>query len=130
MTNPGMRPQLEQKRAEPQRSRPIDLAHLARQTLGDQGIECEVMRVFEQMIAAYHARLVASRDYEHQMRHLHVIKGASAGVGAWGLAELARLAEADLIAAGTLNPELVDDIGVAVEEVRGFILSMLSEQLV
>jgi len=104
---------------------PIDLDHLKRQTLGDAGLEGEVLRLFDQMSRTYYERLETSTTVEDLLRNLHTLKGAAAGVGAFGLAELARVAEAELRAGAPVNPERIDDLAIAVEEVSAFITRRL-----
>lgn len=100
---------------------PIDMDHLSRQTLGDPGLELEVLRLFDAMSHTYYARLEGSTNVDELLRNLHTLKGAAAGVGAFGLAELARVAEAELRDGAPVNPERIDDLSVAVEEVSSFI---------
>jgi HPt (histidine-containing phosphotransfer) domain-containing protein len=57
--------------------------------------------------------------------NLHTIKGAALGVGAFRLAELARVAEIGLREGAPVNPEWIDDIHIAVEELSGFIADRL-----
>lgn len=100
---------------------PIDMGHLGRQTLGDPGLELEVLRLFDEMSRVYYARLEASTNVEDLLRNLHTLKGAAAGVGAFGLAELARVAETELRDGAPVNPERIDDLNIAVQEVSAFI---------
>ena len=108
--------------------RPLDMVHLAKQTLGDWGIEVEVLRMFDQMSKVYFGRLETSANLADLMLHLHSLKGASAGVGAWGIRDLAKLAEDELRAGLPVNPERIDDIGMAVEEVSAFIGELLKDE--
>ena len=108
------------------RHRPIDMAHLARQTLGDQGLGHEVLRLFDQMASTYLGRLRTSTDAEQQLRHLHALKGAAVGVGAVRIADLARAAEVDLRAGVPVDPERIDDIEVAVAECSVFVGELLA----
>jgi HPt (histidine-containing phosphotransfer) domain-containing protein len=101
--------------------RPIDLEHLSRQTLGDSGLELEVLRLFDEMSHVYYSRLETSTTVPDLLRNLHTLKGAAAGIGAFGLAELARVAEVELREGAAVNPERIDDLNVAVEEVSAFI---------
>lgn len=101
--------------------RPIDMDHLSRQTLGDTGLELEVLRLFDEMSHVYYERLEVSTTVEELLRNLHTLKGAAAGIGAFGLAELARVAETELRNGSPVNPERIDDLSVAVEEVSTFI---------
>jgi HPt (histidine-containing phosphotransfer) domain-containing protein len=104
---------------------PIDLAHLHKQTLGDAGLELEVLRLFDDMSHTYYARLETSTTVEELVRNLHTLRGAAAGIGAFGLAELARVAEAELRSGAPVNPERIDDLHVAVEELSAFIQSRI-----
>ena len=101
--------------------RPIDMEHLSRHTMGDPGLQEEVLRLFDQMSHAYYERLEVSTSIDELLRNLHTLKGAAAGVGAFALAELARVAEAELRAGGPVNPERIDDLALAVQEVSAFI---------
>lgn len=105
--------------------RPIDMAHLARQTMGDHGLECEVLRMFDTMSQVYLGRLETSSNVDDLLRHLHTLKGAASGIGATRIAELARTAETDLRAGMPVNPESIDDIEMAVEECSAFVHELL-----
>jgi HPt (histidine-containing phosphotransfer) domain-containing protein len=107
---------------------PIDLDHLRKQTLGDSGLEMEVLRLFDEMTHVYYGRLETSTTVADLLSNLHTLKGAAAGVGAFGLAELARVAEAELRAGAPVNPERIDDLHVAVEELSSFISVRLEQQ--
>lgn len=111
-----------------QKHRPIDMVHLSRQTLGDHGLETEVLRLFDQMVRVYFGRLESSTTEADVLRHLHTLKGAASGVGAWGLAELAKSTEADIRAGGAINPERIDDLDIAVQEVSAFIGEILANE--
>lgn len=100
---------------------PIDMVHLSRQTLGDAGLEMEVLRLFDEMTHVYYGRLETSTNVSDLLMNLHTIKGAAAGIGAFGLAELARVAETELREGAAVNPERIDDLHVAVEELSVFI---------
>lgn len=115
---------LEAKRA----SRPIDLVHLAKQCLGDEHLEYEILRLFDTTVQNYLARLAAATTQDERTMVLHSIKGAAAGVGAWTLSELAKLSETDLLAGRDMAPEHMSDIAIAIEEVRSFIAHMLSNE--
>jgi len=111
----------------PQIRRPIDMDHLSRQTLGDPGLELEVLRLFDEMSHVYYGRLEVSTTVEDLLRNLHTLKGAAAGIGAFGLAELARVAETELRGGAPVNPERIEDLSVAVEEVSHFIGDRIRE---
>ncbi len=105
--------------------RPIDMEHLSRQTLGDPGLELEVLRMFDTMSRVYYERLETSTTVDELLRNLHTLKGAAAGVGAVALAELARVAETELREGAPVNPERIDDLNMAVEEVSAFIAARI-----
>lgn len=105
--------------------RPIDLVHLAKQCLGDEGLELEILRLFDTTIATYYARLRAAATPEQIAMNLHAIKGAASGVGAWTIADMAVALEADIRGGQPMVAECVDDLGLAVEDVRGYIARLL-----
>lgn len=109
-------------------TRPIDLVHLAKQCLGDEGLEQEVLRLFDATVDAYFGRMVLATSDAELATNLHSLKGAAGGVGAWTIADLAKAAEEELRAGRPVTPERIADIGVAVEEVRSFIARMVSDE--
>lgn len=109
-------------------TRPVDLVHLAKQCLGDEYLELEVLRLFDTTIATYATRLSQSTSFDDLAINLHSIKGAAGGVGAWGVADLAAALEKDLRAGRPLAPERIGDLGMAIEEVRDFIARMLADE--
>ncbi len=108
-------------------SRPIDLVHLARQSLGDPGLEEEILRMFDQMVGIYMARVREAAQVGNVSGNLHALKGAAAGVGAVSIASLAELAEGEMSSDGRLGAERVADLSHAVEEVRTFIADLLGD---
>jgi HPt (histidine-containing phosphotransfer) domain-containing protein len=108
--------------------RPIDLVHLAKQCLGDEHLEYEIMRIYDTTVKTYFDRLKLSSSHDDLMLNLHSIKGASGGVGAFSVANLAKTAEVELQAGRPLSPERIDDLGMAIEEVRAFIAHMLDNE--
>lgn len=105
---------------------PFDRVHLAKQCLGDEYLELEVLRLFDTTIAGYLARLRLASTVDDFTLVLHTLKGASAGVGAFALADLARNAEQQLRSGDPLLPEQIADIAIAVEEARAFIAELLA----
>ena len=105
--------------------RPIDLVHLARQTLGDDALKIEVLRLFNQQIVLYFERVRAATDAHEITLGLHTLKGAAQGVGAFALAEIVKAAEADYRVLGTLDEEIIHDIGMAVHEVETYVEGLI-----
>ena len=108
--------------------RPIDLVHLAKQCLGDEHLEYEILRLFDTTVKTYFSRLELATTADELVMSLHSIKGAAGGVGAFTVADLAKAAEADVQAGRPLTPERIADLGIAIEEVRSFITRMLSNE--
>lgn len=108
--------------------RPIDLVHLAKQCLGDEHLEYEVLRLFDTTVKTYFARLARAEDTSEIKLNLHSIKGAASGVGAWTIADLAKTAEAELQAGEPISAETVADLGHAIAEAGQFIAIMLSNE--
>ena len=106
--------------------RPIDLVHLAKQCLGDEQLEQEILRLFDTTVKSYFARLEQASSFDDLAMSLHSIKGAASGVGAFTIAELAKAAEVEMQAGRPLSVERIADLGMAIEEVRSFIARMLS----
>ena len=108
--------------------RPIDLVHLAKQCLGDEHLEYEILRLFDTTVKTYFGRLEMAASYDDLAINLHSIKGAASGVGAWTIANLAKGCEVEMQAGRPLTSERIADLGIAIEEVRGFIARMLSNE--
>lgn len=100
---------------------PIDRVHLAKQSLGDQGIEQEILRVFDRMIRASLERVVTSTTPEGLRSELHAMRLAASGVGAWPVAHQAGEAE-DAIASGKpVDPRWIEDIETGVGELLDYV---------
>lgn len=70
----------------------IDADHLERITLGDQGLEREVLQIFVRQAAIMIGR-IAGPDLEIAVVAAHSLKGSAAGIGAWRVARAAERAE-------------------------------------
>ena len=57
--------------------RPIDLVHLAKQCLGDENLEYEILRLFDTTVKTYFGRLEQAATYDDLAINLHSIKGAA-----------------------------------------------------
>jgi HPt (histidine-containing phosphotransfer) domain-containing protein len=74
-------------------SRPIDLAHLSRQTMGDRALEQEVLALFVQQ-AILVKEQIAGAVVAERLRLAHSLKGSARGVGAFAIADCAAEIEA------------------------------------
>ena len=113
----------------PRPMRPVDLVHLAKQCLGDEGLEFEVLRLFDTTLVTYLERLRLAATFDELAINLHSIKGAASGVGAWNIADLAKAMETELRDARPITPERMADMDMAIEEVRTFIARMLANEV-
>lgn len=104
--------------AVPSRARPIDLVHLARQTLGDAALEREVLEMFLRQLGEVRVRLQATGQAERRQL-AHGIVGSARGVGAFALSDCAAEIEADPAAAGA-----VARFDMLAEEVCAFIATL------
>jgi HPt (histidine-containing phosphotransfer) domain-containing protein len=77
------------------------------------------------MSHVYYSRLETSTTVSDLLVNLHTLKGAASGIGAFGLAELARVAEGELRDGAAVNPERIEDLHAAVEELSSFISARL-----
>ena len=108
--------------------RPVDLVHLAKQCLGDEGLELEVLRLFDTTIKDYYGRLQMAASFDDLTLVLHSIKGAAGGVGAWAVADLAKAMEHEIRSGRPLTQERIDDLGLVVGDVRDFIGRMVTNE--
>ncbi|MDX8436424.1 MULTISPECIES: Hpt domain-containing protein [Mesorhizobium] len=100
------------------RSRPVDLAHLSRQTMGDRALEQEVLALFVQQALGVRDKILEA-DVKERLLLAHGLKGSARGVGAFAIADCAAAIEGQPEDAKTLNR-----LGVLIEEVREFIAAI------
>ena len=74
-------------------SRPIDLVHLARYTMGSRDLEREMLELFSGQAPVYFKRLAVADGDKAWREAAHSLKGSARAVGAWRVAELAEAAE-------------------------------------
>ena len=74
--------------------RPLDLAFLSKQTMGDRALETEVLGMFAKQLAAARQTLSNANGLERKQL-AHALKGTGRGVGAFALADVAAKMELD-----------------------------------
>ena len=74
-------------------SRPVDLAHLRRYTLGDRDLEVEILGLFADQLPITIGALNEAASMKEWGIAAHTLKGSARAVGAWSLATLAETAE-------------------------------------
>jgi HPt (histidine-containing phosphotransfer) domain-containing protein len=67
----------------------LDLAHLASYTIGNRGLEEELLRLFRAQLRAQVAAIAEAADEEAWMFATHTLKGVAQSIGAWAIAETA-----------------------------------------
>jgi HPt (histidine-containing phosphotransfer) domain-containing protein len=100
------------------RSRPIDLAHLARQTMGDRGLEQEVLALFVQHALSVRDKIVDA-DVRERLLLAHGLKGSARGIGAFAIA--------DCVTEIEHRPEdnrILKRLGTLIDEVRDFVAAI------
>jgi HPt (histidine-containing phosphotransfer) domain-containing protein len=99
-------------------ARPIDLAHLARQTMDDRALEQEVLALFAQQAVQVRDRIGAA-DNKERVSLAHGLKGSARGVGAFAIADCA-----DTIEKQPENDAEVQRLAGLINQVREFIAAI------
>jgi HPt (histidine-containing phosphotransfer) domain-containing protein len=105
---------------------PIDFEHLKRMTLGDAGLEHEVLAMF----AAQSAKLIRTlaslpkNPGKDAPTLAHTLKGSARAIGAFGVADAAARLEAVLADGGDPSEQLAE-LGEAIAQVRAAIEAVL-----
>ena len=100
---------------------PVDLAHLARYTLGDRALEREVLELFCGQSRVYLEHLHAARSEQAWRDAAHSLKGSAQAVGAWRVADAARAAEIGKGTDGGDRTQVLPTIEASVAEANSFI---------
>jgi HPt (histidine-containing phosphotransfer) domain-containing protein len=103
--------------------RPIDLVHLSRMTLGDRGLEREVLALFDRQATVLVSRMRSAAPGSVTMV-AHTLKGSARGVGAWRVAAAAEAVEVAAAGDGDLSAAITRLAAVA-EEARAVIAELL-----
>ena len=103
---------------------PVDLKHLRRYTLGDAGLEREILELFFGQLPATIAALASAATPKDWKVAAHTLKGSGRAVGAWRIARIAEQAEHS---EGIGNPShvahTIELLEEAADEARCFIKS-------
>ena len=103
----------------------IDLEHLSRMTLGERGLEAEVLTLFDRQAAVLLARMRDSAPAA-VAAFAHTLKGSARGIGAWRVAEAA-----DAVEMNAVRPDpggvagAVTRLAAAVDETKDVIADRL-----
>jgi HPt (histidine-containing phosphotransfer) domain-containing protein len=97
---------------------PIDLSHLQRMTLGDAGLEQEVLAMFSAQSAKILGELTAVPV--GRAAHAHTLKGSARAIGAFAVADAAARLETAFSTESDPSQPLAD-LGAAIAEARAAI---------
>lgn len=97
---------------------PIDLVHLAKQTMGDRNVELEVLMLFARQ-ARQCIQDFASNDHDAIVATAHKLRGAANAVGAFPVSKAA-----EEIEDGACDAGHIARAGAAVIEAENFILKL------
>ncbi|HUO55161.1 MAG TPA: Hpt domain-containing protein [Rhodoblastus sp.] len=99
---------------------PIDLVHLARQTMGDAALEKELLAMFDRQAAQIASILLVVEQGATSADLAHKLKGSARAIGANGIAAAAEHYE-HAARAGLLAQADADRLFAETEDVRAFL---------
>jgi HPt (histidine-containing phosphotransfer) domain-containing protein len=102
---------------------PIDLVHLARQTMGDRALEMELLALFDRQAGEIADRLSIAETGGASADLAHKLKGSARAIGAGAVAAAADNYEHGA-RAGLLRQSDADRLVVAVTEARAFLTAL------
>jgi hypothetical protein len=102
---------------------PIDLDHLARQTMGDRALAKEVLELFLGHTTTVLCRLKAAPSGPERREAAHALVGAARGIGAFAVARLAGEVEKDIAPDVDLAP-----LDAEVAAARRFIADFIGKE--
>jgi HPt (histidine-containing phosphotransfer) domain-containing protein len=128
-TEVGAWPEAAVRQARKASSRPVDLVHLSRYTLGERALEREVLDLFCTQSLVYLERLQGAANDQEWKDAAHSLKGSAQAIGAWRAAEAAERAEAlagDALA--TSRRARLVEIEASLGEAKAYIRSLLKDR--
>jgi HPt (histidine-containing phosphotransfer) domain-containing protein len=105
----------------------IDRDHLARMTLGEPGLDHEVLRLFDRQADMLLQRM-ARESPSAVAAHAHTLAGSARGVGAWKVAEAAAALERQAAQPGGALTTALHRLIADVAEVRAAIADLLQHR--
>ena len=99
-------------------NRPIDLAHLTRQTMGDRALETEILGMFAKQMSGSRVSM-AKGNADERKRLAHTIKGTARSVGAFAVGNVA-----ERIEKAPLNSNLINELSDEIAHVLDFIAAI------
>jgi HPt (histidine-containing phosphotransfer) domain-containing protein len=108
------------------RTRPVDLKHLSRYTLGERALERGILELFCTQSAIYLERLRVAPSERQWQDAAHSLKGSAQAIGAWRTAAAAERAES--LSGATLSEARsarLRELESSVDEAKAYIRSLL-----
>lgn len=99
-------------------ARPVDLVHLARQTMGDRDLEREVLGLFVQQALSVRDE-IAGADQKRRLLLAHGLKGSARNIGAFAVADCAAAIERE-----PQDARLLKRLRLLVDDVRDFVAAI------
>ena len=113
----------------PDAQTPVDLAHLARYTGGERGLNAEILKLFDGQVTEMVGQLrsvLAAHDAKRWREITHTIKGAARGIGAFGMGEAAAAAEPVDVLAEDKAQAAINTLQAEGDAVQAFIRDYLA----
>jgi HPt (histidine-containing phosphotransfer) domain-containing protein len=110
-------------------SRPVDLVHLSRYTLGERELEREVLELFCTQSFLNLDQLKQCPSDKDWKDLIHTLKGSARAVGAWRVAEAAERAEpltGEALARS--RSACIEEIDTSLREAKAYIKSLLKDR--
>jgi HPt (histidine-containing phosphotransfer) domain-containing protein len=110
-------------------SRPVDLVHLSRYTLGERELERELLELFCAQSFRYLDLLKQCESDKDWKDLVHTLKGSAHAVGAWRVAEAAERAEplSGEARAGSRAAH-IEEIDTSLREADAYIKALLKDR--
>ncbi|WP_424982942.1 hypothetical protein [Maritalea sp. S77] len=109
------------------RHRAIDLAFLARQTMGNKNLENEILQLFRMQLRKFEPDWAKAQSLPNVEITIHSMRSAALGVGAGAIAELSRTAELEIRENGGKIGEIYAQLAKAVRVALDYIDQILGE---
>jgi HPt (histidine-containing phosphotransfer) domain-containing protein len=109
------------------RHRAIDLAFLARQTMGNKNLENEILQLFRMQLRKFEPDWAKAQLLPNVEITIHSMRSAALGVGAGAIAELSRTAELEIRENGGKIGEIYAQLAKAVRVALDYIDQILGE---
>lgn len=99
-------------------TRPLDLAHLSRQTMNDRVVEAEILGMFSKQLTAALGTFAKANGLERK-RLAHTLKGTGRSVGAFAVAEIA-----ERIELSPFDRSIISELDACIAQTCDFIASL------